>query len=140
MNVNPTIIFANFETAINNSVTTVWPCLEVQVCDCFALQFLSNLPKEKRVEQSCEYMLENCIDADSAFSMPIWCECTASSLRTIKACELFHAHFNALLYIVHHNIFVLVSALQKIQNETYIKMRSVTTQRLKNQLHSKKRT
>jgi len=34
-----------------------------------------------------------------------------------------------------------VSALQKILNETYIKMRSATTQRFKkNQLHSNKRT
>jgi hypothetical protein len=38
---------------------------------------------------------------------------------------------NALFYIVRHNIFVLISALQKIQNETYIKMKSVTTRRLK---------
>jgi hypothetical protein len=65
--------------------------------------------------------------ADSNFPLPVWFECTASSLRTINACELFHAHFNALFYIAHHNIFVLVSALQKIQNETYIKIRGVTT-------------
>jgi hypothetical protein len=41
--------------------------------------------------------------------------------------ESFDAHFNALFYSAHPNIFVLVSALQKVQNETYIKMRSVTT-------------
>jgi hypothetical protein len=64
-------------------------------------------------------------------SSAFWSECTASSLRTINACELFHAYFNALFYSAHHNIFILVSALQKIQNETDIKMRSVTTQRLK---------
>jgi hypothetical protein len=52
--------------------------------------------------------------------------------RTINTCESFHAHFNALFYSVHHKIFVLVSALQKkIQNETYIKMRSTTTWRFR---------
>jgi hypothetical protein len=34
--------------------------------------------------------------------------------------------------------FVLVSALQKIQNDTYIKMRSVTTQRFKKSATFKK--
>ena len=50
----------------------------------------------------------------------------------------FHAHFNALLYSAHPNIFVLVSALQEVQNETYIKMRSVTTRRLKKSATVKK--
>ena len=82
-----------------------------EVCDCFALEFLSNLPKEKRVEMCCDYLLENYIEADSTFPQPLWSECTASSLRAIKACELFHAKFNALFYSAHHTIFVLVSAL-----------------------------
>ena len=83
------------------------------------------------MEQFRSYLLENYIDADSNFHPPVWSECTASSLRNINTCELFHAHFNALFYSANHKIFVLVSALQKIQNETYIKMRSVTTQRFK---------
>jgi hypothetical protein len=83
-------------------------------------------------------MLENYIDADFTFPPPVWSECTASSLRTINACELFHAHFNALFYSAHHNIFVLVCALQKIQNKTYIKMRSVTTRSFKKSATLKK--
>jgi len=51
---------------------------------------------------------------------------------------LFHAHFNTLFYSAHHTTFVLVSALQKIQNETYIKMRSVTTRRFKKSATLKK--
>ena len=115
-----------------------WGKSVLEVCDCFALEFLSNLPNDKWVEQFCDYLLENCIDAGSTFPLPAWSECTASSLRTIKACELFHAHFDALFYIVHHNIFVLVSALQKIQNETYIKVRNVTTRRFKKSVTFKK--
>jgi hypothetical protein len=63
---------------------------------------------------------KNYIDADFTFPLPVWSECTASSLRTIKACELFHTNFNAQIYIAHQNIFVLVSALQKIQNVSFM--------------------
>jgi hypothetical protein len=55
-----------------------------------------------------------------------------------KGIELFHAHSNALFYSAYHKIFVPVSALQKIQNETYIKMRSVTTRRFKKSATFKK--
>ena len=65
------------------------------------------------------------------FPPPLWSECTASSVKTIKTCELFHANFNTLFYSAHHKSFVLVSALQGIQNETYIKMRSFTTRRFR---------
>jgi len=40
-----------------------------EVCDCFALEFLSNHPNDKRVEQFCDYMLENHTDADSNFPL-----------------------------------------------------------------------
>ena len=160
VNVFPTIVYDDFETAIHNAVTTVWPRCEVKACrfrlgqswwrkiqsfglswqygkkhsevrqflktifgtsllplaevsDCFALDFISNTPNGKRVEEFCDYLLENYIDADSTFPPPVWSECSASSLRTINACESFHAHFNALFYSAHPNIFVLVSALQK---------------------------
>jgi len=114
----PAVVFADFETAIHNAVTTVWPDLEVkachfhlgqswwrkihslglsrqygkkdsevnqflkkifglsllpsaEVCDFFALEFLSSLPNDKRVEQFCDYLLENYIDADSNFPPPV---------------------------------------------------------------------
>jgi len=111
---------------------------QAELCDCFALGFLSNLPKDKRVEQFCDYLLENYIDADYNFPPPVWSECTASSFETINACELFQAHFNALIRSTHQKMFVLISALQKVQNETYIKTKSVTTRRLKKSATFKK--
>jgi hypothetical protein len=81
-------------------------------------------------------MLEN--EADSTFPLPVWSECSASSLRTINVCESFNANISALFYSAYPNIFVLLSALPKIQNETYIKMRSVTTRRLKKSAEVKK--
>jgi hypothetical protein len=92
-----------------------------EVSDCFAFDFISNLPDDKRVEQLCDYLSENYIDADSIFPPPVWSEYSASSFRTTNACESFHAHLNALFYSAHPNIFVLITALQKVQNETYIK-------------------
>ena len=112
----------------------------VAVSDCFALDCISNLPNDRRVEEFCDYLLENYFDADSTFPPPVWSECSAPLLRTINACALFHDHFNALFYSAHLNIFVLVSALQKIQNETHSKRRSVTTRRLKTSATFKKRT
>ena len=50
----------------------------------------------------------------------------------------FHAHLNALFYSAYPNIFVLVSALKKIQKQTYIKMRSVTTRLFKKSAAFKK--
>jgi len=32
VNVLPTIVYAEFETAIHNAVTTLWPGLEVKAC------------------------------------------------------------------------------------------------------------
>jgi len=32
VNVFPTIVYADFETAIHNAVTTVWPGCEVKAC------------------------------------------------------------------------------------------------------------
>ena len=91
-----------------------------EVTDCFMLDFISNLLNDKRVEEFCDYLLENYVDADSTFPPPVWSECYASSLRTINARESFHAHFNALFYSAHLSIFGLVSAFQKIQNIKHI--------------------
>jgi len=32
VNVFPTVVYADFEIAIHNAVTTVWPCLEIKAC------------------------------------------------------------------------------------------------------------
>ena len=109
-----------------------------EVSDCFALDFISNIPNDKRMAEFCDYLLENYIDADSTFPPPVCSESSASSLRTVNACESLHAHFNAIFYSALPNIFVLVSAFQKMQNETCIKMRSLTTRRPKNSATLKK--
>jgi len=32
-----------------------------EICDCLALEVLSNLPNDKRVDEFCDYLLENYI-------------------------------------------------------------------------------
>ena len=59
-------------------------------------------------------------------------------IEDYDAYEVLHAHYNALFYSAHHDIIVFESALQKIQNETYIKMRSVTKRRFKKSATIKK--
>ena len=123
VNFFPTMVYADFQTAIHIKVKTVWPGLEVkacrfhfgqswwrkmqslglrkqhgkkesklsqflkkifglslilpaEVCEFFALEFSTNLPNDKRVEQFRDNLLENYIDADSNFPLPLWSECT----------------------------------------------------------------
>jgi hypothetical protein len=102
-----------------------------EVGDCFALDFIIQSTERWAMEQFCDYLLENDIDEDSTFPPPVWYECSASSFQAAKTCESFHVHFNALFYSAHPNTFVLASTLQQTQNETCIKMREVTTRRLR---------
>ena len=102
-----------------------------ELSDCPAFDFISNIPYDKWVEQFCDYLLEKYIDTDLTFPPPVWSERSGSSFRTTNACESLHTHFNALFNSACPNISVLVSAMQKIQNEAYVKTRSVTTWRLK---------
>jgi hypothetical protein len=84
-----------------------------EASDSFALDSISYLPNDERVEEFCDFLLENYIVADSTFPPHVWSECSASPFRTINACESFHAHFNAMFYSAHPNNFFLVSALKK---------------------------
>jgi len=177
VNVFPTIVYADFETAIHNAVTTMWPIREVKTC-CFRLGqswcgkynlwdsagTKSVLEDNIRTVVSTTGRSQPLICGELYIQSPerqasgrvlrllaiklYWCRlhfsCTCLVrmycviMRTINACETFHVHFNALFYRVHHKPFVLVSALQKVRNETHIKMRSVTTRRLKKSATLKK--
>jgi len=75
------------ENAIFGTQQTVWKDSEVshfmkkmfglsllppaEVCDCPALEFLSILLNDEPEEQFYDYLLENDIDVDSTFSLPV---------------------------------------------------------------------
>ena len=91
---------------------------------------------DRRVQPCWDYVPESYIAADSTFHPPVWSECSSSSFRTTTTCESFHVHFKALLWSTHPNILFLHLHCRKIQNEPYMKMRSVDTGRFKkNQKH-----
>ena len=58
VNVFPRIVCADFETAIHNAVTTVWPCCEAKAC-CFHLG-QSWWRKIQSLELSKQYGKEDC--------------------------------------------------------------------------------
>jgi len=94
----------------------------------------TNLPNDKRMEQFCDYLLENDIDADCTFPPPVWFECSTSSLRTIDACESFHAHFNALFYSAHPHILFLYLNCKKYRMRPTSNWEALLHKGLKNQL------
>jgi hypothetical protein len=126
------------KSVLEENIRTV-PLPPTEISACFALNFISNLPKDNRIEEFCYYQLENYIDADSTFPPPLGSQSPGWSPRTTNACESLHAHFNALFDSAYPKIVVLMFALQKIVNETYINMRSVTARRLKKISYSRKR-
>ena len=108
------------------------------VSDWFAFKFLFNLPNDKRVEQFCFYLPDNYVNADSIYSsasvVRMICLITEDHKRTWAIpcpfqCPISQWEIRMLLFLYLHWIF---------QNEAYIKMRSVTTRRLKKP-HSRKR-
>jgi hypothetical protein len=109
-----------------------------EVCDFFALEFLSNLLNDKQWNSFATTCWKIILMQAALFLRLFSPNVLHHHLRTINACVSFHAHFSALFYSAHLNVFVLVSSLQKIQYETYIKMRSVTTQRFKKSYSFKK--
>jgi hypothetical protein len=102
------------------------------------LEFLSNLPNDKRSGTVLRLPARKLYWCRLHFSSACLARKYCIIIEDHNACELFNAHLNALFYSAHHNIIVLVSALQKIQNETYIKMRSVITRRFKKSASFKK--
>jgi hypothetical protein len=92
-----------------------------EVNDSLALEFISNLPNDKRLEQFCYYLLESYFDTESTFPARVWSERSTSSLRTINACESFHAHFHALFYSVHLTFLFLYLHCKKCRMRTISK-------------------
>ena len=111
-----------------------------EVRDCFALVFTSNLPKHKRVEQFCDYLLENYTDADSNFLHTFgpkvlhhqWGPLTDVNHSKPISMQYFTVSILIFLFLYLH--------CKTLQNETCIEVRSVTTRRLENQLQSKQGT
>jgi len=106
--------------------------------DLFAFGFIFNLPNDKRVEQFCDYLLENYIDTDSNNSSVCVVRMICPIIEDHKRMWAFPCLFQYHISQCASEYFCFFIRTTKIQNEVYIKMRSVTTRRFK-RLQSKKR-
>jgi len=76
----------------------------------FCVGILSNLPNDEQVEQYCDYLLDNYIDADSTFGP-----------------NVLHHHWGPqtlVSYSMPNSIHYFTVRNIKIRNETYVKIRS----------------
>ena len=77
-----------------------------EVCDCFALEIFIQSSERQASGTVLRLPARKLYWCRLHFSSAVWSECTASPLRTVNACELFRAHFNAVFYSEHHKTFV----------------------------------
>lgn len=95
------------------------------VSDFFVFELMEEKPNDERLCAFADYLVENYISEEARFPPNIWAEASASIHRTTNACESFHSHLNSSFYNAHPSLFVFVEVLLRIQEETYIKCRSV---------------
>ena len=78
-----------------------------EVRDCFAKDFISNMPNDKKVESFTDYVLSTYVDSTSFFS-PIWLAEVPSDTRcTNKRTEAFHSHYKEQLHASHASVFYI---------------------------------
>lgn len=66
----------------------------LEVNDCFIEDFMAIKPtNDKRVDDFCDYILENYVAEDCKFPPHIWAEFSSSLTRTTNCCESFHSKF-----------------------------------------------
>lgn len=86
-----------------------------EVEESFVEDLMSIMPRDNRVEQYADYLVENYIEEDAKFPPHLWARNELSSARTTNMCESFHRKFNALFCSAHPNIFVFLDALKKME-------------------------
>lgn len=104
------------------------------VGDVYAFNLAEIQPKNDKVTEFCDYLVEHYIDDNSTFPPRIWAEHSESIQRTTNACESFHSHYNGSFYFSHPDINKFLNVLLDFQADTYRKMNSV---HVVNKIHSK---
>lgn len=103
-------------------------CFGLQFLDCdevgdaFAFDLIPIMPKHSKLQEFCDYLVDNYISENAKFTPNIWASSSASSCRTTNACESFHSRFNKSFYSPHPNIFQFVDSLLNFQSEVYVKI------------------
>lgn len=97
----------------------------VEVENSFVEDFMADKPEDRRIDELCDYLVENYIDNSSIFPRKLWADNSSSLLRTTNSCESFHSKFSAYCPSPHPNIAIFLETLQKMQTDTYIKINSI---------------
>lgn len=87
--------------------------------------------EDPRVEAFADYMLHTYISPTALYPPYLWATGTDSDAlpRTTNAAESFHRHLKQSVGHSHPNIFLLSRVLLNLQEENYIKLQSINTQR-----------
>ena len=95
-----------------------------EVGDAYVEDLEPTQPSSPKVDRFVDYLIENYIDNSSTFPPEMWASASLSSERTTNACESFHAKFRKHFNHSHPNIYAFIEAIQNVQTDAYIAIRS----------------
>jgi len=84
------------------------------------------MPSDLRVMKFSDYLVDNYINNDAAFSPIMWADQIAHLNRTTNACESFHSHLKNSFYKNHPNVHIFSKVLMEFQTQTYIKLNGLS--------------
>lgn len=96
--------------------------------DVFAIDLAEFKPNDDKVNQFADYITDNYIDENSTFPPNMWATMSSSIQRSTNACESFHSKYNSYFISTHPHIYKFLNVLNIIQSDTYILIRSSTTE------------
>ena len=101
---------------------------------------MSIAPRDARIENFADYMLETYISEEARFPPEMWTAIpNAMPERTNNGCEAFHRHFKSSFNSSHPNIFLFSKALLEQQTLTYIKIQNMNADAILSRNEMKKR-
>ena len=104
-----------------------------EVGDAFAEEIMSEAPSDPAIEEFCDYVLKTYIEPDEGTGYPpdMWARMPDSDVvpSTTNGAEAFHRHLNNCFKNPHPNIYAFGSELLTLQEDVYVKLRSVHSER-----------
>ncbi|KAL4147950.1 hypothetical protein QTP88_002263 [Uroleucon formosanum] len=91
-----------------------------EVEDSFVFDLIADMPSNNQIVQFCDYLTETYMQ--DIFPPSLWA--SKSEVITNNVCESFHSKLNAYFYHHHPSLYKFIDALQDIQVDTYIKIKS----------------
>lgn len=96
-----------------------------EVGDSFMQDIFEEMPKNQKLLEYYDYLVDNYIDDTAIFPTSVWARQSSESIFSTNSCESFHSEFNSHFYSPHPNLFSFIETLLHFQHKTYRKIRSV---------------